>query len=202
MIKKLKYILKSYMPKRILILLLKQQEKKQMKKGLIVKQKVIQAYQKKYGYSIFVETGTYRGDMVEAQKGYFKNIISIELGSLLFEKAKKRFKNDNNVEIVHGDSGKILMKILKEINDPIIFWLDGHYSGGTTAMGDKVCPIFEELNAILSTKKLNHVILIDDARLFTGEKEYPAIDQLTEYIKSKNNQYQVSIENDIIRYVI
>ena len=34
----------------------------------IVKQITIQEHQKKYGYSILVETGTYLGDMVEVQK--------------------------------------------------------------------------------------------------------------------------------------
>jgi len=35
-----------------------------------------------------VETGTLMGDMAEAQKRVFKNVISIELGYNLFEKSK------------------------------------------------------------------------------------------------------------------
>jgi len=168
----------------------------------IVKQMTIQEYQHQYGYEVFVETGTYMGDMVEAQKKRFKKIFSIELGVDLFNNAKKRFKNDKRITIVQGDSGKVLPKLLSEINEPAIFWLDGHYSAGITAKGEKECPIFEELDAIFSSKKNNHILLIDDARCFVGRGDYPSIDQLTEYIKSKNGKYQVEVKYDIIRYVV
>ncbi len=79
--------------------------------------------------------------------------------------------------------------------------MDGHYSAGTTAKGEKDCPIFEELNAILDSKNFNHILLIDDARCFIGKGDYPTIDQLTEYIKSKNEDYKVEVKHDIIRYV-
>lgn len=168
----------------------------------LVKQGTISEYQQKFGYTILIETGTYKGDMVEAQKKRFKKIISIELGADLFENAKKRFRNNRNVLIVKGDSGKVLPKILLDINSPVIFWLDGHYSAGETAKGDKECPIFEELDSILSSKKFNHILLIDDARCFIGEGDYPTIDKLTEYVRSKNENYKVEVKNDIIRYVI
>ena len=165
----------------------------------IVKQKTIWEYQKKYNYTTFVETGTFIGTMVEAQKTRFKKIISIELGDDLYIKAKKRFEKDKHIMIVHGDSSKILPKILKELREPIIFWLDGHYSGGITVKGDKECPIFDELDAIFESKQSNHIILIDDARCFVGEGDYPTIEELTKYVLSKNNNYEVVVKNDIIR---
>jgi hypothetical protein len=168
----------------------------------LVKQETIKEYQKRYKFSVLIETGTYIGEMVEAQKKRFKKIYSIELAVDLFEKAKDRFKNDNNIIIVQGDSGKVLSKILLEVNESAVFWLDGHYSGGVTAKGDKECPIFEELDAIFSREKFNHVLLIDDARLFTGSGDYPTIEKLTEYIRSKNGGYQVEVKHDIIRCVI
>jgi hypothetical protein len=168
----------------------------------LVKQETISEYQKKFGYTTLIETGTFMGDMVDAQKTRFKNIISIELGVDLFKNASKRFRNDKNVLIVQGDSGKVLSKILLDINEPAIFWLDGHYSAGVTAKGDKECPIFEELSSIFSSKKFNHILLIDDARCFIGKGDYPTIEKLTEYIRSKNEKYQVEIKHDIIRYVI
>lgn len=168
----------------------------------IIKQITIAEYQQKYGHTILVETGTFMGDMVEAQKTRFKKVISIELSVELFEKAMKKFKRDKNVSIVQGDSGKVLPKILKDIHEPAIFWLDGHYSAMDTAKGDKACPILEELEAIFKNKKLNHILLIDDARCFIGEGDYPTIDEITKYISSKNKKYQVEVRNDIIRYTI
>ena len=210
--KMIKQILKSFIPQFILNILQKSYEKIQLIEWHkndcpvppphIVKQLTIQEYQKKSQYTVLVETGTYMGYMVEAQKKKFKKIISIELGIDLFNKAIKKFKNDKNVTIVHGDSGEVLPKILLKINEPAIFWLDGHYSGGITARGETDCPIFEELGAIFNSKKLNHIFLIDDARLFTGQEDYPTINKLTEYIKSKNEKYEVQVKDDIIRYKI
>lgn len=165
----------------------------------IIKQITIKEYQKKYKYDLLIETGTFLGSMVEAQKGNFKKIISIELGINLFKQARKKFINDKNVTIIQGDSGDILSEL--NINEPAIFWLDGHYSGGITAMGDKECPIIEELDAILN-KQFNHILLIDDAIYYTGKNSYPTIKELIKYIKNKNKNYKINIKNDIIRCVI
>jgi hypothetical protein len=140
--------------------------------------------------------------MVEAQKNNFEKIISIELGDDLYSNAKIRFKKNKNIIILKGDSGKILPTILSDLKDPAIFWLDGHYSAGVTAKGEKDCPIFEELNSIFQSKKFNHILLIDDARCFNGEGDYPTIEKLIEYVKSKNENYQVEVKNDIIRFLI
>ncbi len=142
----------------------------------LVKQMIIKEYQSKYSYKVLVETGTFMGDMVEAQKKNFKKIYSIELGINLFKKAKRRFKKDKNITIVQGDSGKVLSDILLKINEPAIFWLDGHYSGGKTAKGNKDCPIFEELDAIFNKNNFQHVLLIDDASCFIGDGDYPTIE--------------------------
>jgi hypothetical protein len=168
----------------------------------IIKQNAIKEYQEKYGYTTLIETGTYLGNMVEAQKTRFKKIISIELGVELYEKAKERFKKDQNITLMQGDSGKVLPLIIKDLNEPAIFWLDGHYSSGITAKGDKICPIFEELDSIFNNKPLNHVLLIDDARLFVDEDDYPTIEKLTKYVKNKNNNYQVEVKDDIIRFTM
>lgn len=168
----------------------------------IVKQKTIKEYQAKYNCGVLVETGTFMGEMVDAQKSTFKKVFSIELATDLFNKAVERFKKDENVKIVQGDSGKVLPKVLSEINEPAIFWLDGHYSAGPTAKGDKDCPIFEELDSIFNAKKLNHVILIDDARHFVGEGDYPSVEKLTEYVKNKNDKYKVEVKHDIIRFTV
>ncbi|WP_373515188.1 hypothetical protein [Persicitalea sp.] len=165
----------------------------------IVKQNIIQEFQRKTGYSILIETGTYVGEMVEAQKSKFEKIISIELGQELAEKARDKFVEDRHISIVQGDSGKVLPSLLKQIDEPAILWLDGHYSEGITAKGDTECPIFEELEAIFTNKNLHHLILIDDARLFTGEGDYPSIKDLTDFVKAKNSHYTVKVEDDIIR---
>lgn len=149
----------------------------------VAKVKIISEYKKKYDYNILIETGTYLGEMVEAQKDNFKKIISIELEPTLFKNAKAKFLNDSRIEIIEGDSGKVLPKILETIDKSAVFWLDGHYSSGVTAQGDLNCPIFAEIEAIFKAKKLPHVILIDDARLFVGADDYPTKEDLFSFVK-------------------
>jgi len=164
----------------------------------IVKQMAIEEYRRKFHIEILVETGTYLGDMVEAQRDHFKRIYSIELSEKLFNKAQKRFKDHLHIKILYGDSGAVLNKLMTEIDKPALFWLDGHYSGGITAKGEKECPVPEELETILKSP-LAHTILVDDARLFNGAHDYPTIEQIEKIIKVNNRQYSIEIKDDIIR---
>lgn len=165
----------------------------------LVKQLVIASYQLKYGYNLFIETGTYLGDMVEAQKKNFELLYSIELSESLYINAVKKFENDNNITIIRGDSGLVLIELCKSVDQPAIFWLDGHYSAGITARGEKSCPIYEELSAIFHSNPFEHILLIDDARLFLGEDDYPTIPELTNYIKMHRPHAEITVDIDIIK---
>jgi hypothetical protein len=137
--------------------------------------------------------------MVDAQKMNFQRIYSVELSLDLWKDAVSKFEPYPNVKILHGDSGKVLPSIIEQLEGTAIFWLDGHYSEGVTAKGEKNCPIFEEIDAIFLKEKIEHVILIDDARLFVGENDYPTISELTEYIHEKHSKYKLLVKDDIIR---
>src|SRR4026207_1129184 len=78
----------------------------------IVKQKAIMEYQNKYGLEILVETGTYLGEMVEAQKNNFKKIFSIELSKKLSEKAARKFRNYPHITIIYDDSSTELKSLV------------------------------------------------------------------------------------------
>lgn len=164
----------------------------------IVKQMAIDDYRKKYNCRILIETGTYLGEMVEAQLKSFSKIISIELSEQFYKKAKQKFKFNPHIELLHGDSGKKLSEIVPLLTEPVLFWLDGHYSGGKTAKAEKNCPVPEELTIILKSN-FPHIILIDDARLFNGTQDYPDIFQIKEIIRSNHRHYSLEIKDDIIR---
>lgn len=165
----------------------------------MVKQIVLRSYAERYNLSIFVETGTYYGDMVEAMRNVFRHIYSIELDRYLFEKARERFKDFSNIELIHGDSAIQLGHIMKRINQPTLFWLDGHYSGGITAKGNDETPILEELRHILSAPDIGHVIVIDDARCFGSDPEYPTIDVLYSYVNLMRPHLFFVVKDDSIR---
>jgi hypothetical protein len=136
--------------------------------------------------------------MVEAMKSIFDQLYSIELSTELYKKAKKRFKAEQHIELICGDSGLELMNIMNKIDQPALFWLDGHYSAGVTAKGEKDTPIYEELNQILSSKDKGHVIIIDDARCFGTDPNYPSIKELIDFIKSIRINLDIVIQDDCI----
>lgn len=164
-----------------------------------IKQKVLREHAQKYGLKVMVETGTYLGDMVEAMRPDFDQIYSIELSHDLYEKAKMRFKGVKKVELIQGDSGVELGKLMSRINQATLFWLDGHYSAGITAKGEKDTPIFEELRHILGAVNRGHVIIIDDARSFGKVPAYPSIEELFDFVKSKRDSVDIIVRDDSIQ---
>jgi hypothetical protein len=165
-----------------------------------IKMMVVGSYLKKFSMGDFVETGTYLGDTL----GYIANsgvqCTSIELSRDLYEIACGRFETCKNVRLLQGDSGQRLPELLKEINKPTLFWLDGHYSSGITECGETHTPISTELKALLSHPIKQHVILIDDARCFDGKNNYPHLDDLLRVIREDGN-YCVEVSTDVIRVV-
>lgn len=164
-----------------------------------VKQRVVKLYAQKFSLTTLVETGTFYGAMVEASKTTFDRIFSVELDHTLFQGAREKFHMLPYVTIVQGDSGKVLPAILTQIEEPCLFWLDGHYSAGVTALGDEVTPILAELEHIFSHPVSDHVILIDDARLFNGQDGYPLLDEVRKFILTRRPHWAWSVRDDIIR---
>jgi hypothetical protein len=164
-----------------------------------IKQSRIVEYAKKFNLNVLIETGTFRGEMVEAQRRNFKKIYSIELSHELYETALSKFKRFDHIHLIEGDSSEMLKEVMSQINEPCLFWLDGHYSGGDTAKGKLNCPIYGELDTIFS-KPFDHVLVIDDANDFNGTLDYPKIEELFAYVISKKSNYKMDIRENIISF--
>lgn len=162
------------------------------------KQQVLRDISQRYGVRVLVETGTYLGDTIYALYNDFDEIYSVELSEHYFNKAKKRFSSYPKIKLVFGDSGEQLFRLVPQLQQPALFWLDGHYSAGLTAKGEKECPVYEELDAIFGARQ-KHYIVIDDARLFVGKNDYPKMEELRSYVAAKQPSYTVNVENDSIR---
>jgi len=165
----------------------------------IIKVNTLKEFQKRFDINCLIETGTHMGSTVDDVKNNFKRIYTIELSDSFYNRAVKRFSKFPHIKILHGDSSKILPDILNQISSPCLFWLDAHYSGGNTSKGDLETPIIGELTVIKDHKVNNHLILIDDARCFTGNTDYPTLDEVFRIIKTINNNYKIEVKADIIR---
>lgn len=165
----------------------------------LVKQRVIRRLARRFGLPVFVETGTYRGDMVDAVKGDFERVYSIELGGELHRRARERFAGDGRIAILQGDSGEVLGGLLPRIDRPCLFWLDSHFSDADTARSGLITPVLRELGHIFRHPLARrHVILIDDARLFNGEDDYPTLEAVKALAAGAGFD-RVEVKDDIIR---
>lgn len=164
-----------------------------------VKRRAIFRYGRAANLSVLVETGTYQGDTVEAARRHFDKIYSIELNHSFWRRADERFARFPHIVVLHGDSSHLLPQILGTLDRSCLFWLDAHYSGADTARGNRDTPIELELRAILRHHVREHVILIDDAPDFTGDNDYPTVDELRTLVASERPDWVFEVRDDIIR---
>ena len=142
------------------------------------KRNAILKYAGFYGCSLFVETGSGAGDMIDQVYPYFKQVFSIELDPDRYRECKARFSNAHSVNLLQGDSGKVLEAIIPFFTEPALIYLDAHYCGRGSAHGEQETPIIKELEMLLAAPKFNHVILIDDYADFVRNPAYPKPDAL------------------------
>jgi hypothetical protein len=150
--------------------------------------------------NVFIETGTWCGDTTSLAIDFgFKRIFTIELSEKHYQNALVRFSKNKNVVCLSGDSSDVLPILLEKINEPIVFWLDGHWSGGDTAKGILEVPLLKELDAISKSPIKSHTILIDDVRLIGNQLEDGWKNITIQKIKNKllniNKEYQFYFEN-------
>lgn len=152
----------------------------------------------KYKNPIFIETGTYLGDGVQAALDLgFDRIISFEVSDKYYNLSRNRFQYNSRVSIHNLDSGFMLLPVIKEINIPITFWLDGHWSMDDTGYGNNKFPLLDELNQIIQHPIKSHTIIIDDVRLFNTQFG-TSLDEVKAILKTINNSYNFTLENGYI----
>lgn len=149
-----------------------------------VKVRNILAVAELYGLKVLVETGTQAGATLAATLDFFDRLYSIEIYEPSVVAARRRFAGTSKITIIQGDSAAELPDLVKTIPEPVLFWLDGHYSGKGTGMGEEETPVVAEIEHILKFRpKGRDAIIIDDARCFDGRSGYPVLDQFLRNLK-------------------
>ena len=151
----------------------------------------------------WVETGTYLGDTAAFLARHSSRVFTIEPAPAIYELASRRLARLRNVEVINGASEDVFPNLLPQLSGAVSFWLDGHYSGGTTWVtyqGSAKTPIVEELAQIeLHRARFSALnVLIDDIRCFEAaeaESGYPQLDYLVDW--ARRNGMRWHIEHDI-----
>lgn len=138
----------------------------------------INIIQQQYGLDTFIETGTGLGDslayVIDAHA--FQHIISIEYCDVIYQKAKERFQNAENVQVFNTTSLKWLQENLHYYdNNKCLFWFDAHFPGADYGYGqynddinyDLKFPLESEINFITTHRDIsNDILIIDDWWLY------------------------------------
>lgn len=150
--------------------------------------------------STLIESGTYNGDGIsDALDCGFTKVLSYEVAPGYYEMSCKRFATDGRVTILNKPSQK-LYEDIKDIDEPMMFWLDAHYSDPMSSFYKSLCPILEELEAIKKHHIKTHVILVDDVRLF-GTREFGMItfDDVRQAILEINPAYTFELADGYVQ---
>jgi hypothetical protein len=150
----------------------------------------------------FIETGTYKAQSAIWASTIFKKIHTIENSEKIFNENQSFTDKYPNISFHFGNSKTILSQILENLKADAIFWLDAHWSGMNTYGQDDECPVLEEINLIIKSNP-NHIILIDDARLFLmppplphHAKQWPSINEIV--LTLNRSDYYIVVYDDVI----
>jgi hypothetical protein len=145
--------------------------------------------------STFIETGSMEGWTMHTALEYgFETMHGIELMQKYYDFSIDLLKNHDNVHFWLGESPDILSKIVENLSEPATFWLDAHASGPNIPGGIYGgCPLIQELEAIRRSPCKEHVIMIDDVRLFgTGEWDFLEKQSVLNEILKINPSYKIA----------
>jgi hypothetical protein len=160
-----------------------------------------------FGIRAFVETGTNRAATTLWASEHFAKVITIEGAKPLYEAAVAAHGTKSNIRFLHGDSRALLEGVLRELDEPAILRLDAHWCGEGTFGIKAECPLLEEIAAV-DRSAHDHVVLIDDARLFVAPppqphsaRDWPDLLQVSAALLAAKRGRYAAITEDVIAVV-
>lgn len=142
------------------------------------KRRHLRALFRERGHHTLVESGTYRGDTTAYFLPYAQRVLTVEVDGRLAERARQRFADTPKVQVVEGDALVEIPRIVGELREPALVWLDGHYSGGETGQGAEVEPALAIIKRLGGSAPAGTTIVVDDIRLFGLLPDFPRLDDL------------------------
>lgn len=152
----------------------------------------------------FVETGTHAGGTASWASRHFDSVVSIEAHEGFYKAAREKHGGIANLRLVHGNSRTALAPVLEELKTPAVLWLDAHWSSGGTFGEGSECPLLDELRYVNASTP-DHLVLIDDARLFLAPppppsrvEEWPDLKAVLQALSPPERPRYVAVYEDVI----
>jgi len=177
----------------------------------------LEALRKEHGCVNYFETGLYdpRTDISskKALSSGFEKVYSVELRKEWVDLGMEIFREDiasGRYHLICDDSSNMKDHFDEAIlKNKTMFFLDAHVDSVGIHNYKRSCPLLDELDAIKSLERKDHVILIDDLRIFNkpfppwGEKSYGDInflDEIQRKLLEINPEYKFTALDGVIEY--
>lgn len=143
----------------------------------------------------FIETGTgWGGGVLTALCAGYRRIYSCEVNEEYCRNAVELFSGNGSVTLVKEGSPKALSGILGQVHERAVIWLDAH------SENDPDNPLPSELDLISRNEVKDHVIMIDDRRMWGSRfpcwREVTA-ERVLEAVMKINPGYRISYEDSM-----
>jgi len=173
----------------------------------------LEALRNEHGCSLYFETGLYDPreniSSKQALNAKFEKVYSVEIRQDWVDLGRQIFADEiqnNRYHLICDDStniGQYLKDIHQLQTDRCMFFLDAHVDNSNIKNYKKVCPLIDELLAIKSLARKDHVILIDDLRILRtpfpwNEQSYGNInfmDVIKKVLQQINPEYKFKLLN-------
>lgn len=136
--------------------------------------------------TLYFETGSAQGESAAWALQYFDRVITVEFCEDNYVACLQRFWNEPRCMVIRGDSGLLMPALEYRIEEDAVVMLDAHYvdDGDERIAPTGVTPVLQELDALCRNAN-DHVIFIDDARLFGTVQGYPSEIELSAFARDR-----------------
>ena len=148
-----------------------------------------------YDLKLFIETGTLVGNTAKWASENFDDVYTIECSHKFYIISRDRIGTIPNVQLIYGFSQHVLGGILSSLTGPALIWLDAHWSPDLKyrCFDQVICPVLDEIEMI-SASDQDHVILVDDFRLFGKEPGWPNFGEVKKALEKLNKRVAHSVD--------
>jgi hypothetical protein len=120
------------------------------------------------------------------------------------EAARRKHADARNIDVIHGDNRTCLRPVLAACSKPAVVWLDAHWWGSGTFGSSAECPVLDELREVNESHP-EHIVLVDDARLFTAQvpiphhaEHWPSLKELLPLLTCPERDRYVVVHEDVV----
>lgn len=111
---------------------------------------------------VAIETGTWKGDTTALLAERFARVFTIDIDEKWVKAATRRFATVPNVDVVAGDSAKVLPMVLDLKHAPTLLYLDAHWWSGYGGFADRSpFPLWDEISNVIACPWVR-VVVVDD----------------------------------------